>query len=186
VNRSKHFALKMKGVHAVWSQDLFQKTIAFAGHAHRNQKMPGSESNYLVHITCVSMEIMAAAATDTRMDADLALVCAVLHDVMEDCGVTYDEVAIRFGRLAADGVQALSKNKELPKVSPGYPCSPGKSAWSRWQTAYRISRRPLHTGTGRRLARTGMKPGSFMIYSKKQASFSQPGLLPKLKLMANI
>jgi len=99
----------------MWSQDLFQAAIAFAGHAHRSQKMPGSDSNYLVHIACVAMEIMAAAAAEPAMDADLALACAVLHDVIEDCGVAREEVATRFGRAVADGVQALSKNKALPK-----------------------------------------------------------------------
>jgi (p)ppGpp synthase/HD superfamily hydrolase len=99
----------------MWSQDKFLKALAFAGHAHRNQKMPGSESSYLVHIAGVSMEIMAAAATGAPMDADLALACALLHDVIEDTGVKYEEVEQTFGRQVADGVQALSKNKELEK-----------------------------------------------------------------------
>jgi (p)ppGpp synthase/HD superfamily hydrolase len=48
------------------------------------------------------------------MDEDLAVQCAVLHDVIEDTPCGYDEVKLEFGPDVADGVLALSKNPELP------------------------------------------------------------------------
>jgi (p)ppGpp synthase/HD superfamily hydrolase len=47
-------------------------------------------------------------------DPDLAVQCALLHDVLEDTPATYAEVAARFGVAVADGVLALTKNKALP------------------------------------------------------------------------
>ena len=41
-------------------QSLYQKTIKFAGEKHAHQKVPGTNSNYLLHISNVAMEVIAA------------------------------------------------------------------------------------------------------------------------------
>jgi (p)ppGpp synthase/HD superfamily hydrolase len=42
------------------------------------------------------------------------LIAALLHDVIEECGVAADEIAERFGRPVADMVTALSRAKGRP------------------------------------------------------------------------
>jgi (p)ppGpp synthase/HD superfamily hydrolase len=43
--------------------------------------------------------------------ADFAISCALLHDVIEDTNITYDDLYVKFGYEIADGVEALTKNK---------------------------------------------------------------------------
>lgn len=100
-----------------WSQDLYIKAIRYAGEAHGNQKMPGSDLPYIIHLTCVTMEIMAAVCAGETDNPDLAIQCALLHDVIEDTGKTYDEIKQIFGNAVADGVLALTKDRTIAKES---------------------------------------------------------------------
>ena len=93
-----------------WSQDLYIKAYQYAAKAHNGQLLPGSELPYIVHLSFVSMEIMAALTEDYRkLDGNLAIQCALLHDTMEDAGISYYEIRDIFGQRVADGVNALSK-----------------------------------------------------------------------------
>ena len=100
-----------------WSQDQYIKVYIFAAKAHekKNQKVPGTNLPYIVHINLVSMEIMAALTVEHNLDGDLAVQCALLHDTIEDAGVSYTELKDEFGMEVADGVQALTKNGDLKK-----------------------------------------------------------------------
>lgn len=100
-----------------WSQDLYLKAIRFAGEAHAGQKIPGSELPYVVHISNVCMEIMAAVCSGETDYPDLAIQCALLHDVIEDTEKTHNEIKQIFGADVADGVLALTKNKNIKKES---------------------------------------------------------------------
>jgi (p)ppGpp synthase/HD superfamily hydrolase len=98
-----------------WSQDVYNKAWNFVCEAHKAQHMPGSDVPYVKHIGTVTMEVMSAiAATDAVQEPDLAVQCALLHDVIEDTPVTYEQVRAEFGEAVADGVLALTKNLELP------------------------------------------------------------------------
>lgn len=44
------------------------------------------------------------------------LIAALLHDVLEDCRVDYEDIAGRFGGEVADMVAALSDDKRLPEA----------------------------------------------------------------------
>lgn len=99
----------------IWLQENYIKALKFAANAHRNQTVPGTDLPYLVHLNCVSMEIMTALHTEKERDGNLAVQCALLHDVIEDTTVTYPTVANEFGEAVANGVLALSKDKTLPK-----------------------------------------------------------------------
>jgi len=77
--------------------------------------VPGTELPYLMHLTSVAMETIAACAAEPALDADLAVTCALLHDSIEDAGVEQAEIANRFGAAVAAGVAALSKRPDLPK-----------------------------------------------------------------------
>lgn len=91
-----------------WNQDGFKKALDFAAHAHGEQRMKGSGLPYVVHVVKVATEVMAVA--DGTFDVDFALQCALLHDCMEDCGVTVDHLAAHFGPRVAEGVAALTKD----------------------------------------------------------------------------
>jgi len=98
---------------ALFSQELYLKTWNFSSSAHKNQKLPGSEIPYINHIGNVAMEIIAAICAIPVEFPDLSIQCALLHDVIEDTEVTYDQVEADFGVRVASGVLSLTKNKDL-------------------------------------------------------------------------
>ena len=75
---------------ALWSQDKYIKALRNAAEAHNGQLFPGTDLPYLLHISLVSMEVMTAITTDqNKRDGDLAVQCALLHDVIEDADPRY-------------------------------------------------------------------------------------------------
>ncbi len=89
--------------------DTIQKAIRFAAEAHNTQKVPGTELPYLMHLTQVASEVFAAG------HSELSVLCAYLHDTLEDTEVRYEALAEQFGESVAQGVLALTKNNSLPK-----------------------------------------------------------------------
>ena len=98
-----------------WSQDKYIEAYWFAADAHRNQTVPGTDLPYIIHPTLVSMEVIAALDTESERDEDLAVQCALLHDVIEDGEVSYEQIKSDFGEAVAEGVLALSKDESLPE-----------------------------------------------------------------------
>jgi (p)ppGpp synthase/HD superfamily hydrolase len=68
---------------------------------------------YVVHLSCVAMELACALRAEPGHDEEVAIVCALLHDVVEDTPTRLDEVADAFGERVAAGVGALTKNPKL-------------------------------------------------------------------------
>ena len=95
-------------------QRLYQKALAFAGEKHGDQKVPGTQSSYLVHLSNVAMETMIAALHTDDFDLAFAVQVALLHDVLEDTSTTFDEIEEVFDGNIARAVLALSKNESLP------------------------------------------------------------------------
>ncbi len=96
-----------------WNQDLFKRTLDFAARVHGPQVIKGSGAPYVVHVVKVASEVLRAA--DGSFDVGLSMQCALLHDCMEDAGVSADTLRAEFGAAVADGVSALTKNESLPK-----------------------------------------------------------------------
>ena len=96
-----------------WHQSEYSKAYRFAAEAHQGQTVPGTELPYLMHVSLVSMEILAALAIETERDGNLAVQCALLHDVIEDTDRGYEEVEAEFGPKVAQGVLALTKDKTM-------------------------------------------------------------------------
>jgi len=84
---------------------LVTQAMIFAAQMHDGAVRKASNIPYIVH----PMEAAAIAATITD-DQDV-LAATVLHDVMEDCGVSYEELKERFGVRVADLVRADSHNQ---------------------------------------------------------------------------
>ncbi len=98
----------------MFSQENYIEILNFAAHAHGEQKTPNGLP-YLAHITCVAMEVINACEKSNLDEekSNLAISCALLHDVIEDANVTYDELYVKFGEKVANGVEALTKDKTL-------------------------------------------------------------------------
>jgi (p)ppGpp synthase/HD superfamily hydrolase len=61
------------------------------------------------------MELLAAHSEFPIADVNLAVMCGALHDTQEDQGVSTETLRQRFGSAVASGVEALSKNRAIPK-----------------------------------------------------------------------
>ncbi len=107
-----------------WSQETYIRAYKFAASAHRWQLVPGTAIPYIMHLSFVAMEIIAAAGAGEVPNADLAVQCALLHDVLEDTGTRYERVEAEFGQAVARGVQALTVNKKLPRPERIPECLP--------------------------------------------------------------
>ncbi|WGD35284.1 HD domain-containing protein [Olleya sp. YS] len=95
------------------TQEIYQKAIKFAGEKHKNQKVPGTDANYLLHISNVAMEIILAHKENEDFDINYAIQLALLHDTLEDTKTEFKELKEQFGEKVALGIQALTKNDNL-------------------------------------------------------------------------
>ncbi|RTQ48914.1 bifunctional (p)ppGpp synthetase/guanosine-3',5'-bis(diphosphate) 3'-pyrophosphohydrolase [Hymenobacter gummosus] len=96
-------------------QTAYQRAIRFAARQHQGQLIPSSALPYVVHLSNVAMEILAAEHP-AGFDVALAVQLALLHDTLEDTAATPEQLATEFGPAVAAGVQALTKNDALPKA----------------------------------------------------------------------
>jgi len=78
------------------------KAIQFATKAHEGQTRKYTGEPYIVHPLAV-MEIVKTVEHTEEM-----LMAAVLHDTVEDCDVTLDQIAFNFGHVVADLVEELT------------------------------------------------------------------------------
>jgi len=83
-----------------------RQAYRFADEAHLGQ-LRNSGEPYITHPIAV-----AAQCTEWKLDAQ-ALMAALLHDAMEDCGVTKVELIERFGAPVAELVDGLTKLDKL-------------------------------------------------------------------------
>lgn len=99
-----------------WSPDTYLKALHFAAEAHAGQVYAADHSKpYLLHLSLVAAEVMAALSTEAFAQPDLAVQCALLHDILEDTQVSFEQLEQNFGIEVARGVQALTKDPALPK-----------------------------------------------------------------------
>lgn len=99
-----------------YSPDDYVRALSYAALAHRDQKVPGQPYSYVVHLTNVAVEILAVLPEEPLADAELAVQCALLHDVLEDTATGAEALEAAFGAAVRRGVEALTKNKSLPKA----------------------------------------------------------------------
>ena len=90
--------------------EFITRAFDFANELHKDQRRKSGEP-YINH--CLSVTKLLAQ----YQSAPVTLAAGLLHDTMEDCGVTYQEIKSLFNEDVADIVQALTKIKNLPNVS---------------------------------------------------------------------
>ncbi len=87
----------------------FESALAFASSQHHGQTRKGSGAPYITHPIAV-----ASIVGQYGGDEDQAI-AALLHDVLEDCDVTREQVAARYGERVAMIVDACTDTTETPK-----------------------------------------------------------------------
>jgi (p)ppGpp synthase/HD superfamily hydrolase len=84
----------------------------FAAERHCTQRRKGAAAEpYINHLIEVALLV---STSSPEPDSD-AVVAALLHDTIEDAGVTEQEIAERFGPDVAQLVLELTDDKSLPK-----------------------------------------------------------------------
>ena len=81
---------------------MIQKAAEFAAKVHAGVFRKGSRLPYIVHPTEVAL-IVTVMTSDPEVIA-----AAYLHDVIEDAGVSYEELKNLFGKRVADLVREES------------------------------------------------------------------------------
>ena len=90
--------------------ELVSEAIAFAVKAHDGMRRKKSEAPYILH----PME--AAVIVGTMSDDQNLIAAAALHDVVEDAGITIEEIEEKFGKRVRElvGSETEDKRAELP------------------------------------------------------------------------
>ena len=90
--------------------ELVSEAVAFAVKAHDGMRRKKSEAPYILH----PME--AAVIVGSMTDDQNLIAAAALHDVVEDAGVTIEEVEAKFGKRVRELVESETEDKraDLP------------------------------------------------------------------------
>ena len=90
--------------------DLVSEAIVFSTVAHDGMRRRKSKSPYILH----PMEVGAIVGTMTNDQEVIA--ASILHDVVEDAGITIEEIGEKFGNRVMELVASETENKreELP------------------------------------------------------------------------
>jgi hypothetical protein len=101
----------------LFSTEVYKEVLAFALKAHGEQKTPNGLP-YSFHIVSVATEVINALSQHriSYEEANVAIACALLHDVLEDTDTTIgiDSLNIPNVRITLQGVWALTKDTKLP------------------------------------------------------------------------
>lgn len=90
--------------------NLVEEAENFARRNHEGQTRKGvAQEPYITHVEEVANLVREFGGTD------IAIAAAWLHDVVEDCDPTIDDISERFGAAVAKVVLEVTDNKDLPK-----------------------------------------------------------------------
>lgn len=90
-----------------------EDAIIFAAEKHKGVVRQGDGTPYILHPMSV---LFILANVKKSNNYFLLAVVATLHDVVEDCDVTLEEIAERFGHAVAALVSELTSDKEQIKL----------------------------------------------------------------------
>jgi GTP diphosphokinase / guanosine-3',5'-bis(diphosphate) 3'-diphosphatase len=92
---------------------LIIDALAFASHAHRDQRRKGVDASpYISHPIALARILVVEGG----IDDPVVIAAALLHDTIEDCSVTKAELDARFGAEVAGVVNEVTDDKSLPKA----------------------------------------------------------------------
>lgn len=127
-----------------WMPDSLTRAFEFARDAHRKQARKYTGEPYIVHPVDVChrlwvaienlLPVVGAGASQLVSDWSPALKAALLHDTVEDCGVTFQKIEMEFGPRVAELVYWLTDT-----ITP----EQGNRAMRKKLEALRLSRAPV-------------------------------------------
>ena len=85
------------------------RAFAFALQAHGTQTRKGTTIPYLSHVMAVASLVLDYGGAENQV------VAALLHDTVEDCGVTYAQIRRQFGAPVARIVKDCTDAETFPK-----------------------------------------------------------------------
>lgn len=85
----------------------YDAALVLAASAHRNQLRKGTTTPYIAHVVHVSTILLRHSFAENLVIAGL------LHDVVEDCDVTVEELSAQFGEEVGRLVEAVSERKAV-------------------------------------------------------------------------
>ena len=94
------------------NQSTLERAIIFSVNAHAGQKRKGDGRPYILHPLSVMFRIDKNKKSTNRY---LLAIAAILHDTVEDCGITLQQIADEFGFQVA----ALVDESTLDKTKYG-------------------------------------------------------------------
>ncbi|MFV0446695.1 MAG: HD domain-containing protein [Planctomycetaceae bacterium] len=90
-----------------------ERALRFAADRHRHQTRKGGDVPYITHPVQVAWILQRVGFDDEPL-----LIAALLHDVLEDCGVTRGELDREFSPRIGELVGALSERKRTDGGQP--------------------------------------------------------------------
>lgn len=90
--------------HNAYSQTI-DRALAFAATAHRMQTRKGTDVPYIMHPVHVAMILMRHGFGED------VVIAGLLHDVVEDCDITLEEIGARFGARVGELVAGVTERK---------------------------------------------------------------------------
>lgn len=97
------------------SEDCVQKILdaaLFAAQKHTHQRRKGVDAEpYINHL----IEVAQLVANATTPAETAVVIAALLHDSIEDVGVTKGEIVVTFGQAVAELVMEVTDDKAKPK-----------------------------------------------------------------------
>ena len=91
------------------SMDIVPKALEFATKYHKNMVRKGTRIPYMAHLLNVA-KLLAE-----RNCSDEIIAAAILHDIVEDCAVTIEEISTKFGKDIAEIVAGATEKYKLEK-----------------------------------------------------------------------
>jgi len=97
-----------KYIHKKESIELINNAYAFADEKHKGQVRKSGDP-YISHL------INVAYIVATLQGGPMTIAASLLHDTIEDCGVTFEELSEKFGEEVANLVESVTKVSKLSK-----------------------------------------------------------------------
>jgi guanosine-3',5'-bis(diphosphate) 3'-pyrophosphohydrolase len=92
---------------------LIIDALDFAAQAQREQRRKGADATpYIAH----PIALARILTVEGGIDDPVIIAAALLHDTVEDCGVTPAQLALKFGQEVSDVVAEVTDDKSLPKA----------------------------------------------------------------------
>lgn len=89
------------------------RAAAYAAEKHTGQKRKGRDGEPYINHPLEVADLLINVGNVTDEDS---VVAALLHDVVEDTDITFDDIAREFGSTVAGYVRELTDDKSLPKA----------------------------------------------------------------------